>query len=220
MHPDGHRIRVGGGFGLDPELTIPWQQQQPTRGSGVLDGDRHERAMSLSSTISPDSASEVLTTCRGRDRRPARRSWSREMASPVLPRGADGSGRAAALFPRRPTGRSSCLAFRRYASAIVCELTRGVEPCGELVRESLVVDEALLARESDGFLVEALGVERAAFDACDLGADQRRTALEVRRAVLGPLLRAADDEPPVPPGAAVRSAPDAVSQSAARTSAA
>src|SRR4029453_7972064 len=49
------------------------------------------------------------------------------------------------------------------------EVTCDVEPCGELVRETLVVDEALLAPQSDGFLVEAFGVQEAPFDACDFG---------------------------------------------------
>src|SRR6185436_1545101 len=67
------------------------------------------------------------------------------------------------------------------------ELTRGVEPCDKLVRETLVVDEAVCAGRADGLFVKLLGIESAAFDAGDLGTDQRCTALEVRGAVLGPL---------------------------------
>ena len=50
------------------------------------------------------------------------------------------------------------------------------------------MDEAVCAGRADGLFVKLLGIESAAFDAGDLGTDQRCTALEVRRAVLGPLL--------------------------------
>ncbi len=61
----------------------------------------------------------------------------------------------------------------------------------QLVGERLVVDEAVVAGRADGLLVEALGVELAAFDARDLGADQRGAVREVLRAVLGPHLELA-----------------------------
>src|SRR6476620_124601 len=64
----------------------------------------------------------------------------------------------------------------------------GVEASGKLIRYRLIVDEAVCASRAEGVLVELLGIERAALDARDLGADERRTVLEVRRAVFAPLL--------------------------------
>ena len=66
------------------------------------------------------------------------------------------------------------------------ETARRVEARGELVGERLVVDKAVCARRADGLFVKALGVELAAFDACDLGADQRGAVLEILRAILRP----------------------------------
>src|SRR5260370_12716157 len=56
------------------------------------------------------------------------------------------------------------------------------------MRNRLIVDEAVCAGRADGLLVELLGIERAALDACDCGANERGAVLEVRRAVLGPFL--------------------------------
>ena len=66
------------------------------------------------------------------------------------------------------------------------EPTRRVEARGEFVGERLVVDKAVGAGRADGLFVEALGVELAAFEACDLGADQRGAVLEILRAILRP----------------------------------
>src|SRR5882724_12791715 len=46
--------------------------------------------------------------------------------------------------------------------------TRRVEPGGDFVREALVLDETMLARQLDRLLVEAHRVEVAAFDASHL----------------------------------------------------
>src|SRR5438094_6263780 len=56
----------------------------------------------------------------------------------------------------------------------------GVEASGKLIRNRLVVDEAVCASRAHGLLVELLGIERAALDARDLGADERSAVLEVR----------------------------------------
>ena len=53
------------------------------------------------------------------------------------------------------------------------------------------MDEAVGAGRADGLLVKPLGVELAAFEACDLGGDQSRAVREVLRAVLRPLLELA-----------------------------
>jgi hypothetical protein len=54
-----------------------------------------------------------------------------------------------------------------------------------------MVDKAVGAGGLDGPFIEAHGIERAALDARDLGGDERGAVLEVRRAVLGPLLELA-----------------------------
>ena len=66
------------------------------------------------------------------------------------------------------------------------EAARRVEARGQFVGERLVVDKAVCAGRADGLFVEPLGVELAAFDACDLRADQRGAVLEILRAVLRP----------------------------------
>src|SRR5215470_18402281 len=67
------------------------------------------------------------------------------------------------------------------------EPTRRVETRGELVRDSLVVDESVAAGRPVGLLVQAHRIEIATFDAGDLRADQRGAVLEILRAMLGPL---------------------------------
>ena len=61
-----------------------------------------------------------------------------------------------------------------------------VEARGELVGERLIVDKAVCARRADGLFVEVLGIELAAFDACDLCAYQRGAVFEILRAILRP----------------------------------
>src|SRR5256885_16896926 len=69
--------------------------------------------------------------------------------------------------------------------------SRCVEARCELARERLVVDESVRPRRGDRPLVEAHRVGMAALDARDLGADEYGSVLEVRWAVLGPLLELA-----------------------------
>jgi hypothetical protein len=66
------------------------------------------------------------------------------------------------------------------------ETPRGVEPCGELVREALVLDEAVVVGQADGLFVETLGVELSPLQARNLGADQCRPVAERCRAILRP----------------------------------
>src|SRR5262245_23454915 len=49
------------------------------------------------------------------------------------------------------------------------EAPRCEEARGEFVGEGLIVDEAVYLRRADGLLVQALGIELAAFKACNLG---------------------------------------------------
>ena len=50
------------------------------------------------------------------------------------------------------------------------------------------MDKAVFVCRADGLFVKVLGVELAAFDACDLRADQRGAVFEILRAILGPYL--------------------------------
>ena len=61
-----------------------------------------------------------------------------------------------------------------------------VEAPGELVSEGFIVDKAVCVRRADGLLVEAHGIEVAALNSRDLGADQCGAVLEILRAVLHP----------------------------------
>ena len=69
------------------------------------------------------------------------------------------------------------------------EAARRIEIRGKLVREALVLDEALLPGGPDGRFVEALGIELPAFDPRDLGADQRGAVLEIFGAIRRPDLQ-------------------------------
>ena len=68
------------------------------------------------------------------------------------------------------------------------EATRRVEAGGQFVGERLIVNEAVGAGRADGLFVEALGIELAAFEARDLGADQGGAVLEIVWAIRRPEL--------------------------------
>ena len=61
-----------------------------------------------------------------------------------------------------------------------------VEARGEFVGERLIVDKAVRVCRADGLFVKMLGIELAAFDACDLRAHQRGAVFEILRAILRP----------------------------------
>src|SRR5947208_6612681 len=71
-------------------------------------------------------------------------------------------------------------------SGDVFEAARRVEARGELVGERLVVDELVGAGRADRFLVQAFGIELAAFDPRDLGSHEGGAVLEVLRAIRRP----------------------------------
>src|SRR5947208_15572361 len=58
------------------------------------------------------------------------------------------------------------------------EATSVVEASRELIRNRLVVDEAVQASRADGQFVELLGLERASFDAGHLPADEGASITE------------------------------------------
>ena len=72
------------------------------------------------------------------------------------------------------------------ASANWLEPARPVEARGTLVGDRFIVDKAILARRADGLFVQTFGIEVAALQAGDLGADQRGAVLEILRAILRP----------------------------------
>ena len=67
------------------------------------------------------------------------------------------------------------------------EAACSIEPCGAFVGDALVLDEPVLARQPNGLFVETLGLQFSAFEACDLGGDQRRATPKVLGTVLRPL---------------------------------
>ncbi len=68
---------------------------------------------------------------------------------------------------------------------------RPVEGGGALIGDRLVVNESVASGRADCLLIQTLGLELAAFETGDLGADQRGAVLEVLLAVLSPLLELA-----------------------------
>src|ERR1700745_3189653 len=64
--------------------------------------------------------------------------------------------------------------------------TGRVKSRGQFVGERLIMDKAVGLGRSDGLFVEALGIEFAAFDPGDLGADQRGAIFEILRAIFCP----------------------------------
>ena len=66
------------------------------------------------------------------------------------------------------------------------EATRRMEARGQLVRQSFILDEALLARCPNGLLIQTFGLEFPAVQASNLRAYQRGSVCEVLRTVLRP----------------------------------
>src|ERR1700720_509980 len=64
--------------------------------------------------------------------------------------------------------------------------TRRVEARGQLVGERLIVDKAVGAGRADGLFVEALGIEFAALNACNLRTNQRAAVREILRTIFCP----------------------------------
>src|SRR5712692_7940378 len=61
-----------------------------------------------------------------------------------------------------------------------------VEAPGDLAGERLIMNKAVCVRRADRLFVQTLGIELTAFEACDLGAHQCGTGLEILRAILRP----------------------------------
>src|SRR6202048_4497979 len=71
-------------------------------------------------------------------------------------------------------------------------VTNGLKPSicvksrSQLVRQAFVLDEAVLASGSNCLFVMAFRVQFSAFQARNLGAHERRSGEEIRRAIFGP----------------------------------
>src|SRR5428012_11747 len=61
-----------------------------------------------------------------------------------------------------------------------------IEACRQFVGERLIVNEAVGAGGADGLFVQLFGLELAAFNARDLGANQGGTVLEIFGAIVRP----------------------------------
>ena len=72
----------------------------------------------------------------------------------------------------------------------VVEAPRRVESRGQLVRQSFVLDEALLARRPNGLLIQTFGLQFPALQASHLRAYQRGSVCEILRTVLRPQRKA------------------------------
>src|SRR5262249_23538715 len=66
--------------------------------------------------------------------------------------------------------------------------TSGIESRGELVRNRLVVDEAVVVRRADSLFVQLLRVERTPFNPGDLRTHQSDAVFKILRAMMGPYL--------------------------------
>ena len=143
-------------------------------------------SISFSKTISPETACETLIT--------VARSRCSTGATIVLV----GSGSRLFLsevriqlveLPHLAIGAPTEIAVPGVAQVGIRDLLETacrVKPRGELVGDRLVVDKTVCVRRTDGLFVKLLGIERAAFDACDLRADQRGAVFEILRAMLRP----------------------------------
>src|SRR5271155_5207075 len=69
------------------------------------------------------------------------------------------------------------------------EPARPVELRSTLVGDPFILDEAIVARQAYGLLVQKLGIEVAALQSGDLGADQRSAVPEILRTMLRPNLQ-------------------------------
>jgi hypothetical protein len=85
-------------------------------------------------------------------------------------------------LPHFAVGSPSLVAVPSFAEVEILECfeaTRCIEPRGQLVRQSFVLDEALLARRPNGLLIQTAGLNFPAVQAGNLGADQRDSVCEV-----------------------------------------
>src|SRR6267142_1756430 len=178
-------------FRLDRKLATARQDEQPAVCAGMLDGGAQQRVDQL---LEHDLARSRLRDLEDRrevqmlDGRPdgalriGRQLLRAEMGMKVIE------------LPHLTVGTPAQIAVPCLPQIHIgdpLDSARRVEARGELARERLVVDESVRPRRSDRPLVEAHRVGMAALDARDLGADEYGAVLEVRWAVLGPLLELA-----------------------------
>ena len=184
MH--GDRVAVDRGFRRDPQLSPVRQDQQAALGARMLDRGAHDRDEQL---LLHDCAGDRLRQLDdGRevelfDGRPDRAR--RTARSFILPEERIHLVELPHLAVGSPT-QVAVAGVSKVEMRDLIEATRRVEPRGELVSERLIVNKAVDAGRADGLLVQAFGIEFAAFQSGHLGADQRGAVLEIFRAILCP----------------------------------
>ena len=183
---DRHRAVAGFALRANQELAPSRQEQQPTFRTGVFDRRAQHGVDEL---FEHDLARDGLRDLQhGRELQPLDR---------LADRGARVGGRFFLPQARVPLVQLPHLAIGAPSRVTVSgtpqikmrdvvEAARRVESRGQLVRQSFVLDEAVFMCRPDRLLVQLLGIDDAAVDACDLRADQCRTALEILRTMRRP----------------------------------
>ena len=143
--------------------------------------------MSLSRTISPDTACEALTTVS---------TSSCSTGAPMVAVARCGDWCLAEMrmklfeLPHLAERAPAKIAAPRIPQIGVgdrLEAARRVEPRGHLMGQTLVLHETMLAGRSNGLLVQTHRIGVSPFEAGDLGRHQRVLVGESRRIVVGPL---------------------------------
>src|SRR5712671_5877023 len=173
-------------FRRDPWLVAREQDEQPTLGAGMFDGDPQQR---LDELTEDDLAGHRL------------RSLEHRPDIQLLDWRANGSGgrcrywcvaemRMKLFELPHLSGRAPAkIAAPRLPQTGVgdrIEAARREEPRGQLMGQALVLDEAVLASRLNGLLVQTHGVGVPPFEARDLGQHQRVLVGESRWIVVGP----------------------------------
>src|SRR5215470_158848 len=71
----------------------------------------------------------------------------------------------------------------------MCDLVEAscrIEACRDLPSDRLIVDESIRVRRADGLFIKAFGVDHAAFNPGNLGANECCPVFEILRAMLRP----------------------------------
>ena len=131
----------------------PRRRMSRPRWPGLFERSVIRVSMSRSRTISPETACDALTTAPMSAARRGRQT-GRWQSAGWGPRGApDESARAAGPCPGRPAEITvPCVPQIGVRDGL--EAASRVEPCGELVGDALILDEAEFSRHPDGRFIE------------------------------------------------------------------
>src|SRR5262249_44907767 len=181
---DRHHVPAGGCLRFDRKLVPAWEDEQPAFRARMLDGRAQQR---LDQLFQDDLARDRLRDLDHRrevelvDRRAdgGRLTGSRRLLAEVRV-GVFELPHLAVRAPAEITVAGVAQAALRDAR----QTSVRVEARRKLLGERLVVDEAVRLRREGRPLVEVHRLERAAFQASDLRADQRGAVREILRAML------------------------------------